>query len=188
MAEAITELTVGQSLISLGLDADPFQSAAKAGDWWSFQIFGMKLFCYNFVWRRKALAFHDLHHVVTGYPCTLRGEMQVATWEFAAGAYPSIFAKLFCLPLVALGALLIPQKIYAAYCKGKCSKSLFTLSLDSKITTMSVDKLTTMTRNENSKSAPLSDRLECTALIVASLMLYLLPVLLLWLAYLHFHS
>lgn len=97
--------------------------------WWSFQILGLTIYCYNFKWRQKAILGHDLHHLVTGYPFTLRGEMQVATWEFAAGRFPNIFANLFCLPLVAVGFLLFPKKIWKAYCLGKANYSLFDFKL-----------------------------------------------------------
>jgi len=54
----------------------------------------------NFSWRRAAIQRHDLHHMLTGYPFTMRGEFQVATWEFAAGRYPHWGATLLLLPLV----------------------------------------------------------------------------------------
>ncbi len=32
----------------------------------------------NFEWRRQAILAHDLHHVLTGLPCGMRGEFQMA--------------------------------------------------------------------------------------------------------------
>lgn len=185
MQESDTILTVGQAMQRLGLDADPFVSAANAGQWWSFEVFGLKVSCYNFAWRRRALAFHDLHHVVTNYPCTMQGEMQVATWEFAAGSYPNLFAKLFCLPLVALGAVYIPSKILAAYQSGRRSKSLFSCDLDSKVTTMPVAALRRLTLGANDPSRLFGDTMGFLTLISASSILYLLPLLVGWLMLLY---
>lgn len=33
-------------------------------------------------WRKKAVPYHDLHHVLTGYPFSPAGEFEMAAWEF----------------------------------------------------------------------------------------------------------
>ena len=118
-------LTVGEAATQLSFGDGFFVQTEKPDTWWHFEVFGFKIYCYNFKWRQQALACHDLHHVVTGYPCTMRGEMQVATWEFAAGRFPNLFSNLFCLPLVALGVVVIPRKTFEAFERGKKSRSLF---------------------------------------------------------------
>src|SRR5215211_4404558 len=35
--------------------------------------------------RRRAVRFHDLHHVLTEYPTTWRAEFEIAAWEVASG-------------------------------------------------------------------------------------------------------
>ena len=35
----------------------------------------------NFAWRRRAIDAHDVHHLLTGYPCTCEGEVLIAAWE-----------------------------------------------------------------------------------------------------------
>ena len=78
----------------------------------------------NFTWRRRAILAHDLHHVLTGYPCSLRGEFQIAAWEFGAGPMPHWGARVFCLPLVLIGVAWSPRRIWRAYCDGHASTSL----------------------------------------------------------------
>ncbi len=73
----------------------------------------------NFAWRRAAIQRHDLHHVLTGYPCTMRGECLMATWEFAAGPFPCVSATLFCLPLIAVGSVWSPRSIWLAFRRGR---------------------------------------------------------------------
>jgi hypothetical protein len=79
----------------------------------------------NFEWRKKAIARHDLHHIITGYPCNIRGECQVATWEYAAGKFPHLGANLFCLPLVCVGFAWSPKKIWRAFIAGRNTQSLY---------------------------------------------------------------
>jgi ubiquinone biosynthesis protein Coq4 len=79
----------------------------------------------DFAWRRLALQAHDLHHAMTGYPMTLRGEFQIAAWEFAAGRYPHWGATLFCAPLVLLGLIWSPAAMVRAWRRGRQSRSLY---------------------------------------------------------------
>lgn len=79
----------------------------------------------NFAWRRRAIDAHDIHHLITGYPCTVAGELCIAAWEFGAGRYPHWGATLFCLPLVILGLLCMPRAICAAFRRGLASRSLY---------------------------------------------------------------
>ena len=87
----------------------------------------------NFAWRRRAIEAHDLHHVLTGTPCTLRGECRMAAWEFAAGRMPHWGAAAFCLPLVLFGALAAPQTTWRAFLAGRCARSLHGVTLDADI-------------------------------------------------------
>ena len=87
----------------------------------------------NFGWRRKAIEAHDLHHVLTDYPCTMSGECQVATWEFAAGNMPHWAASLFCLPLVLVGFLYAPHRTFLAFIAGRQSRSLHGLELSEQL-------------------------------------------------------
>jgi hypothetical protein len=79
----------------------------------------------NFAWRRRAIDAHDLHHLLTGYPCTVEGELLIAAWEFGAGRYPHWGATLFCGPLVLAGLLFMPGRILAAWRRGRRSRSLY---------------------------------------------------------------
>jgi hypothetical protein len=92
--------------------------------WWTCRLGPLTLRLPNFHWRRAAILAHDLHHVVTGYPCGLRGEFQMAAWEFGAGPMPHWGAALFCLPLVVIGMLWSPRRIARAFRRGRRSRSL----------------------------------------------------------------
>jgi hypothetical protein len=79
----------------------------------------------NFEWRKQAIERHDIHHVLTGYACTLAGEIEMAAWEFGAGPFPDIRATLFCLPLLAAGAVSTPKKTFAAFQRGRWGRTLY---------------------------------------------------------------
>lgn len=91
---------------------------------WVCRVGPWRLVLPNFAWRRNAIAAHDLHHVLTGYSCTLRGECEMAAWEFGAGPMPHWAATLFCLPLILVGLASAPRRLFAAFRAGCGSASL----------------------------------------------------------------
>jgi len=97
---------------------------AEAGSW-TCRVGPLTLRLPNFGWRRRALAAHDLHHLMTGYPMTMRGEFQMAAWEFGAGRYPHWGASLMCAPLILAGLLWSPAAIRSAWRAGRRSRSLY---------------------------------------------------------------
>ena len=92
---------------------------------WSCAVGPLILHFPNFAWRRRALAAHDLHHLMTGYPMTMRGEFQLAAWEFGAGRYPHWGATLFCAPLILAGLIWSPAAMWRAWRSGRRSQSLY---------------------------------------------------------------
>jgi ubiquinone biosynthesis protein Coq4 len=91
---------------------------------WTCRLGPLTLRLPNVAWRRRAIEAHDLHHVLTGTPCTLRGECRMAAWEFAAGGMPHRGAAAFCLPLVLLGTLIAPRATWRAYAAGRRMRNL----------------------------------------------------------------
>jgi hypothetical protein len=173
---SIGRKTIAEALKDWSLSIPSPVNRRAAPRWWSFRFFGFDVPCYNFEWRQQALAHHDLHHVVTGYPCTLFGEMQIATWEFAAGRYPNAFATLFCLPLFALGALLIPRKAWSAFKYGRQCCSLFTTPITAELLATSVDDLRIRIVRDPRSTGKLWDAALFSLLVVQSALLCSLPI------------
>lgn len=108
-----------------GLDADPALSPT-----WTCQIGSLRVRLPNWKWRGDAITRHDLHHILTGYPCTMTGEMQMAAWELAAGRYRHWATTLFCMPLALAGLIYAPRQTAKAFRNGLRSQSLYDLKLD----------------------------------------------------------
>jgi hypothetical protein len=109
--------------------------------WWSIRFGKLKIYLPNFRWRRRAVIYHDLHHVLTGYRCSPMGEMQIAAWEFAAGSFPNRFATLFCLPLVIVGAMVSPNATFAAFLQGRNSSTLYSVAITDDLLETPIDTL-----------------------------------------------
>ena len=120
--------SVGEALVEFrkaaGLDCE------SASTSWTCRLGPLALRLPNFKWRRQAILAHDLHHILTGYPCTMRGEFQMAAWEFGAGPMPHWGATLFCLPLVLAGLFWAPRRMLLAFVAGRRSCSLHGRAID----------------------------------------------------------
>jgi hypothetical protein len=79
----------------------------------------------NTVARVKAVRFHDLHHVLTEYPTTWRGEAEIGAWEVATGCAAHYQAWLLNLLAFAVGLLINPRGVYRAFMRGRRSRNLY---------------------------------------------------------------
>lgn len=112
--ETIRALTVGEALERFR-QANGITRHEASNAFWTCQLGPIALRLPNFSWRRRAVIAHDLHHVFTGYPCTMRGEFQMAAWELGAGSMPHLGASAICLPLVLIGLFWAPRLMLRAF-------------------------------------------------------------------------
>ena len=75
--------------------------------------------------RKRAVPFHDLHHLTTGYATDLVGEAEIGAWEIASGCtqYPAaVFLNLsvfgFALPARR-------DRIFRAFVRGRHTRNLY---------------------------------------------------------------
>src|SRR5690606_36385457 len=68
--------------------------------------------------RRRAVRYHDLHHVLTGYATDLRGEFEISAWEIGAGCRDFHAAWVLNLSGMAGGALRWPRRTWRAFLRG----------------------------------------------------------------------
>ena len=175
-AEGVDAPTVREALAAFyagqGMPPDGGGSASR----WAIEIPGwFSVALSNFRWRRKALPVHDLHHVLTGYPCSPAGEFEMAAWEFAAGRYPHPLATAFCLPLVGMGAVLRPRRTFAAFVRGRASTTLYSEGLTPAVMNASLTQIRRSMLPHQLRRARLGDALAYVALAAAAVAWMLAP-------------
>lgn len=74
--------------------------------------------------RRRAVEKHDIHHIVTGYPSTVKGEAEISIWEVSSGCTNYWAAWFLDMQGMMLG-LVFPRAIFNAFVRGQRSSNLY---------------------------------------------------------------
>jgi len=75
---------------------------------------------------RNHLIVHDVHHLLTGWDTSYRGEAQLAAWELASGGCGrSLFFWLDRLSFLAIGLVLCPRALGLAFRRGRGCRNLY---------------------------------------------------------------
>ena len=119
-------VTVGEALArhyeAHRLPSDGGEGAA----WFRVQVGPMRIPLPNPPARRRAVFWHDVNHVLTGYNTTFSdGEMAIAGFEVGAGCGRAGIAWYINLVLMALGLLVRPRHVYRAFVRGRRSASIY---------------------------------------------------------------
>jgi hypothetical protein len=130
--------------------------------------------------RRKAVRLHDLHHVLTEYPTTWRGEAEISAWEIAAGGlYRYYSGWVLDLMNVAQGLVVNPIGTYRAFLRGRHSANLYSVQFSEELLGNSVDELRCRLRlHERPVPASWKDRLAFVVCAFAGFATYLGTLLL----------
>ncbi len=97
------------------------------GDRWvRLRVGPITLFFPNTAGRVAAVIRHDLHHVVTGYPTTWKGEGEIGAWEIASGCGRFAAAWILNLQALWIGGLIAPRAMWAAFARGRRARNLYT--------------------------------------------------------------
>jgi hypothetical protein len=80
--------------------------------------------------RHLAVRFHDLHHVLTEYETTWRGETEIGAWEVATGCARFWVGWLLDLLAFAVGLVLCPRRVFRAFLRGRHSANLYRGTFD----------------------------------------------------------
>lgn len=75
--------------------------------------------------RVRAVRYHDLHHVLTGYDTDIIGEFEISAWEIAAGCKGYVAAWQLNLGGLFAGALVAPRRTFQAFQRGRHSRTLY---------------------------------------------------------------
>ena len=89
------------------------------------QVGPVPFFVPNTAARVRAVRFHDLHHVVTGYETTWTGEAEIGAWEVASGCADHVAAWHLNLLAMAIGLAIAPRATFDAFVRGRRSRNLY---------------------------------------------------------------
>lgn len=106
-------------------ESNRFEGGGYEEGWVKMKAGPVPIWFPNTVARVKAVRFHDLHHVLTEYPTTWRGEAEIGAWEVATGCAAHYQAWLLDLLAFAIGLGLCPRRVYRAFMRGRRSRNLY---------------------------------------------------------------
>jgi hypothetical protein len=101
---------------------------ADGGDsltWVPITALGLTFYIPNTEGRRRAVRIHDLHHIVTGYQTSFRGESEIAAWELASGCWRWPAALALNLAALGIGALIAPRRMVRAWARGRRTSNFY---------------------------------------------------------------
>jgi hypothetical protein len=75
--------------------------------------------------RVRAVRYHDLHHVVTGYDTSWVGEAEIGAWEVASGCRDMIAAWVLNLYAMQIGLWIAPSAVWRAFVRGRHTGNLY---------------------------------------------------------------
>jgi hypothetical protein len=96
--------------------------------WGRIPVGPFTLFFPNTAGRVAAVVRHDLHHVVTGYPTSWRGEGEIGAWEIASGCGSFVAAWILNLQALWIGFLIAPRSMWEAFARGRRANNLYRLA------------------------------------------------------------
>ena len=80
--------------------------------------------------RVRAVRYHDLHHVVTGYATDLVGEAEIGAWEIASGCAGFAAAWILNLYALTLGLATDAGATWRAFLRGRRTRNLYRADYD----------------------------------------------------------
>ncbi|HEX8473326.1 MAG TPA: hypothetical protein VF666_04795 [Pyrinomonadaceae bacterium] len=118
------ELTLGDAR-RLYFTLNNFAESDYEANWVKMKIGPFPFAFPNTKGRAKAVKLHDLHHILTEYKTTWRGEAEIGAWEVATGLRHHYEGWLLDLLAFAIGLVIAPRGVYRAFMRGRQSANLY---------------------------------------------------------------
>ena len=96
-----------------------------ASKWVKLQAGPVKLGFPNWAARIRAVRYHDLHHLLTGYQTDWKGEFEISAWEIAGSCRDYSAAWVLDLGGFAAGLLTYPRAVFRAFVRGRHSRNYY---------------------------------------------------------------
>lgn len=101
--------------------------------WVSLRFAGIPIVFPNTPGRVRAVRYHDLHHVLTGYGTDWSGEGEISAWEVASGCKGFAAAWVLNFFGMAVGFAVAPARTYRAFLRGRRSTNLYGEAYDEEL-------------------------------------------------------
>ena len=151
--------------------------------WIKVKVWRFPIWLPNTAGRVRAVKLHDLHHVLTEYPTTWRGEAEISAWELGSGGLRKYYAGwILDILNLAQGLVVNPVGLYRGFMRGRRSKNLFSTQFTDEILTHRVGEYRQLLDLESVPEKPtLSDKLIFVTWVVFSVAAYLVAIAPVWL-------
>lgn len=100
-----------------------FGADAYTAKWFFLPVGPFSIPLPNLPSRVKVARFHDLHHILTGYPANWRGEAEIGAWELATGCRTSFVAWFLNGGAVLIGLFAWPRAVWRAFRRGRRTRT-----------------------------------------------------------------
>lgn len=129
--------------------------------------------------RIAAVKIHDIHHVLTEYTATLRGEAEIGAWEIASGCGKYYVAWLLNFGSFFYGLFFFPAPLLKAFLLGRKCKTNFyhNVSYDDLLLNRTVGELRNMLGLHEHQKNFFADYFY---FMLCCLVIFLIPVFLIW--------
>lgn len=80
---------------------------------------------------QHAIRKHDIHHVLTGYSTSFKGEAELAAWELSTGGcHLNLIFWIDRFGGLLIGLAMFPRSTFTAFLRGIGSRNTFSMNLD----------------------------------------------------------
>jgi hypothetical protein len=107
--------------------------------------------------RKKAVRFHDLNHVLTGYRTDTVSEFEISAWEIGAGCGEFAAAWVINLGGLAAGLFTSTLRVFRAFVRGRRQRASYALDYDAMMEREVVDVQRELGIGDERINAQLSD-------------------------------
>jgi hypothetical protein len=154
-------------------ELNDFPGGGYEDRWVKVKVGAFPIWFPNVASRKRAVRYHDLHHILTEYETTWRGEAEIGAWEVATGGAGAAVGWLLDLLAFAVGLVIHPRGVYRAFVRGRHSANLFRAEFDDALLAQRVGAKRRELRLDGEVSAAAGDRVAFVAWSLASVATYL---------------
>jgi hypothetical protein len=139
----------------------------------------------NFKSRVEAVKIHDIHHLITEYDTSFKGESEIGAWEIATGCEKYSAAWLLNYGSFSIGMILFPRNVLSAFLRGRrCATNLyFQTKYDEILLNKTVGELRKKINIDASINNSVKDYFVFSGWCLAALSYYLVGISIIYLAY-----